>query len=317
MRIIKLVGTLLVIVVVAFVAFNIVRQRVLRGGVPDLPVSTNPIIENHEWANEELITIQGYEHDAMEIGISPGGEYLLFNDRHKKPDKDIHWASRVNDTTYRYEGTVENTVTPTVDATPEFDGLGNLFYTTLKSRPQDGQTMYRASWQPGVAVDPQPVEGDIYVQPRQENGKNWISLDPDVSADGRFLFYSEGLFGSAVFPYPFNVRGAELVGDEYKKISDELLANVNSDQLEYAPAISDDGLELFFTRIERREGDAELSHGIYVTRRDSIAEPFNQPERITAITGFMEAPVLSGDEQHLYYHRMHQGRFQMFRVRRK
>ncbi len=274
-------------------------------------------IPNAAWGTEERVAILGYSADAMEVGISQDGRYLLFNDRNK-PNKDMHWAERIDDTTYRYKGKVGNTVTPTVDGTPSFDAAGNIYYTSLKSYPKDVRTIYKAVFKDGVALNPAPVDGDIYITDRNRHGKElWVSLDPDISDDGAFLFFSEGRFRPGVgFPYPFNVRGAQKVHGKYLKMDDRILANINTNHMEYAPAISSNGLELFFARIGKVKGRPKMV-GIFVAQRNSLEEPFSRPQKIMAITGDVEAPVLSGDGKHLYYHRMDGGRFRVYRVTRK
>lgn len=271
-------------------------------------------VPNHDWSGEERIEIEGYDGDAMEVGISPDGELLLFNDR--GPDKDLHWSTRVDDRTYRYRGTVENTVSPMVDGTPSFDGRGNVYYTSLEAYPGSAETIYRAAFRDGRAIDPVPVEGDIYVRGRNGPGRLWVSLDPDVTDDGTMMVYSEGRFDpTEPLPYPFNVRGAERVGERFVRTDESAFSNVNTAMLEYAPAISADGLELFFTRIARVGGRPKMI-GIYTARRRSRDEPFGRPEKIVAITGDVEGPVLSGDERQLYYHRLDGGRFRVYRVTR-
>jgi|TARA_Y100000310_G_scaffold238285_1_gene241659 hypothetical protein len=272
--------------------------------------------ENHAWSNEESITILDYSADAMEIGISPDDRYLLFNDN-QTPNKDMHWSSRIDDKTYQYRGKVVNTVTDTVDGTPSFDRQGNIYFTTLKTRSNDYMSLYRARFEDGTAHEPKPLAGDVHIENRDQFLKVWISLDPDISDDGRFLFYSEGRFDPLVgLPYPFNVRGAERVGDTFVKMGDQILANVNSDFLDYAPTISTDGLEIFFSRIGKVNGKPDMI-GIFTARRVNTTQPFSKPERVMAITGKVEAPVLSGDEQRLYYHRMDGGRFRVYRVTRR
>ena len=274
-------------------------------------------IPNNEWQNEELVTIKGYDADAMETGISPDGKYLLFNDKNE-PDKDMHWAERIDDITYQYKGKVKNTVSSAVDGTPVFDAGGQLYFTSLKSYPQDVRTIYKAGFKDGIALDPVPLEGNIYVADRNKVGKElWVSLDPDISDNRTYLFYSEGRFCPGVgFPYPFNIRGAQKLDDNYYKIENRILANINTRSLEYAPAISADGLELFFSRIAKVNGRLRFI-GIFVARRASVKQPFLQPEKIMAITGEVEAPVLSGDENCLYYHRKEDSRFRVYRVTRK
>lgn len=312
------IAIVVIIVLVLFIGFSVVRSREAHfTAVAQLPEFVpESVIQNNEWSNEELIDIQGYSADAMEIGISPDGEYLLFNDR-VKGNKDMHWATRIDDLSYKYQGRVENTVTKTVDGTPSFDGYGNIYFTTLKTYRKNFKSIYVARFRDGVALDPIPVEGNIYIKDKNQASKIWISLDPDISDDGSMLFYSEGRFNPrAGFPYPFNVRGAEKVNEKFVKIDDRILANVNTDNLEYAPTISSDGLEIFFSRISKVNGRPKFV-GIYTATRKSRSDPFKTPEKIMAITGDVEAPVLSGDETRLYYHRMNRGAFRVYRVTRK
>ena len=107
-----------------------------------------------------------------------------------------------------------------------------------------------------------------------------------------------------------------LQNGEFVKLDDRILANINTDSLEYAPTISTDGLEIFFSRISKVDGRPKFV-GIYTAKRNSRNEPFAKPQKIMAITGDVEAPVLSGDETKLYYHRMERGVFKVFRVTRK
>jgi Tol biopolymer transport system component len=88
------------------------------------------------------------------------------------------------------------------------------------------------------------------------------------------------------------------------------LKNVNTGALEYAPAVSRDALELFFTRIEG------AAPAIYRAEHRSDKEPFGAPQRVSAITGFVEAPALSPDGRALYYHKLEDGRFVIYRVAR-
>lgn len=276
----------------------------------------NNDIQNDEWFNEEQVEVLNYSGHIMELGISPDGEYLLFNDKNE-PNKDIHWSKRINDRIYEYQGKVQNTVSKKVDAAPSFDGLGNIYFTSLKAYSGNSQSIFVSKFQDGIAVDPVLVDGNIYVKKQNKPFMVWISLDPDVTDDGKLMFYSEGRFDPrAGFPYPFNVRGAERVNGQFLKIKDEILKNINTNNLEYAPAISSDGLEIFFTRIAKVNGQPKML-GIYTAKRSSIYEPFSSPGKIMAITGDVEAPVLSGDENYLYYHRRYQGKFKAYRVTRK
>ena len=78
-----------------------------------------------------------------------------------------------------------------------------------------------------------------------------------------------------------------------------IMANVNTAKLEYAPAISASGLELFFTRFDPGSAAAR----IYRTVRSGKTEAFGTPQLVQAIHGFIEGPAFSPDEKTLYYHR--------------
>jgi len=83
-----------------------------------------------------------------------------------------------------------------------------------------------------------------------------------------------------------------------------------SSSLEYAPAISSSGLELFFTRLE---GSNAV---LYTATRTDTSSPFGVPKRIRAATGFVEGPTLSPDEKSLYYHKREGSLFVIYRVTR-
>jgi Tol biopolymer transport system component len=105
-------------------------------------------------------------------------------------------------------------------------------------------------------------------------------------------------------------------GTRFERLADSgrLLRQVNTRALEYAPATSADGLELFFTRVDGTGPNPQPA--IYRTTRKNAQMPFVQPERVAAIQGFAEAPTLSPDGRSLYYHLLEAGRFVIYRVTR-
>jgi len=96
-------------VAMCIVVFNLVGCKENKSDLLEhLPeYATENDIQNYEWYKEERIKIQDYSGDAMEIGISPDGEYLLFNDN-KKRNKDMHWSTRIDARTYQYKGKVKS-----------------------------------------------------------------------------------------------------------------------------------------------------------------------------------------------------------------
>lgn len=250
---------------------------------------------NKEWKNPQKIEIIGYDKDAMEVGISKDQTLMFFNDR-QKPNKDLHWAERIDDDIFQYMGKMKNVNTYTVDASPVMDDNGNIYYTstynhdTLKNNGIY-TSMYVGKFVDGGVRYPQPLTGDIYVEE-----KKWFSLDTDVSPDGDTIYFSQGRFNTQP-PSIFNVVVAQRVsGNEYK-VKEGILDNVNTDDgLEYAPSISADGRELFFTKLKKVGGKPKFA-GIYVAKRDSTSEPFGIPEKIEAITGVVEAPTITEDSK--------------------
>jgi Tol biopolymer transport system component len=92
-----------------------------------------------------------------------------------------------------------------------------------------------------------------------------------------------------------------------------LLAAVNNTGLNYAPSISVDGLELFFTRATAGSG---ATPAIYRTTRPDTNSAFAAPELVTAAAGFVEAPSLSADGRLLYFHKLVNGTFVIYYIAR-
>jgi hypothetical protein len=88
--------------------------------------------------------------------------------------------------------------------------------------------------------------------------------------------------------------------------------SVNSGALQYAPCLSDDQLELFFTRMQ----PGWPAPAILRATRQSTSDPFGAPQQVSAISGFAEAPSLSADGLSLYYHARVDAHFAIYRVTR-
>jgi len=132
------------------------------------------------------------------------------------------------------------------------------------------------------------------------------------------LYFADGDFsGGNALPRTADIAIAIQSGSGFIRDpnSSTLLATVNTAaNLEYAPCISADGRELFFTRLNLNTSEA----GIHRATRTSTSAAFAAPQRVSAITGFVEGPGLSRDEKSLYYHRENPGtgRFDIYRVTR-
>ena len=259
----------------------------------------------------ENVTIAGYTGDAMEPFLTRDGRYLLFNNRNEAPENtNVHWAARVDDTTFRYRGEILGVNTDALEGVPSMDTDGNLYFVSTRSYPQSFSTLYRARFQDGAATQLELLEGVSRKTP------GWVNFDAEISADGKKLYFVDSYFGTAGHPQNANIVIAVRSGTAFRRLadSDRVLANVNSDALEYAPSTSADELELYFTRV--RPGDSSAGPGILRATRPSLGQPFAIPQRVSAIQGFAEAPTLSPDGRSLYFHARVDGRLLIRRVTR-
>lgn len=137
-----------------------------------------------------------------------------------------------------------------------------------------------------------------------------------MSADGNTHYFNDGMFSGNPFPDSDTISIAIKTGNNFVRDpnSAAMMANINTADLEYAPAISKDGLELLFTRLEL----ATLSARIYQSVRVTTQAPFAAPVVVADITNFAEAATFSPDEKAFYFHKRNDmtGQFELFRVSR-
>lgn len=263
------------------------------------------------FSNPEPVVIAGYGGDAMEPFISRDGAFLFFNDTLN--NKDLYYASRIDDTTYQFPLPISDINSPAVDGVPTTDDAGNFYFVSLYN--YDGasklDSLYKGAWDNGAkTVAGRTPLGVTF-------GSPFLYFDIEASPDGATLYLSLGFFNGGDFPAAADIVIATDPGGGYTldPNSPAVMVNVNTaDKLEYAPAISRNGLELFFTRFDPQTGTPR----IYRTVRSDIAAAFGAPQAVSAVTGFVEGPALSPDEKSLYYHRLNTvaNRFEIYRVTR-
>lgn len=267
--------------------------------------------EYRAFGEPQLVAIRGYQGDAMEPFITKDGRYLLFNNRNDpKIDTKLLFAERVDDLTFDYRGELEGANTSALEGVPSVDRHGNLFFVSTRSYAETLSTIYRGRFGQGRVSGIELVAG---ISLRQ---RGMVTFDAEVSADGSTLFVADGRFAGGHVPETADIDIAVRDGAGFRRLpgARDLLRNVNTAALEYAPAVSGDLLELFFTRLE---GSARSPRtAILRAVRPDAGAPFGAPQRLASITGFVEAPSLSGDGRSLYYHRLDGGRFVILRVAR-
>jgi Tol biopolymer transport system component len=242
----------------------------------------------------------GYQGDAMEPFISKDGRYLFFNNRH------LYYATRIDDQTFTFRGEVVGANSVALDAVASLDTLGRLYFVSTRSYKETRSTIYSGHWNRGT-VDSVAIVPGIS---KQHNG--WVNFDAEISADGHTLWFDDGRFGFFGGPKTAAIETAERHDDQFVRRvnSDTILATVNASGRNYAPCISMNGLELFFTR-------ADPIPTIYRVTRSDTSAAFGAPERVATANGFVEAPSLSGDGTLLYFHRRENNHFLIYVARRQ
>ena len=255
----------------------------------------------------QRVTIRGYAGHAMEPFIARDGRYLFFNNSNDpKVDTNLHHAERVDDLTFDYRGELKGANSTALDGVPSMDRAGNFFFVSTRSYAQSLSTLYRGRFADGAVTGVELVPGVSLRRP------GMVMFDAEVSPDGEVIFVVDGEFRGGPIPRSADIVVVVRDGTAYRRhpASAEFMRNVNTAALEYAPSVSADLLELFFTRASGRE------LVIYRSARRNRDEPFGIPERVGSITGHVEAPSLSGDGRSLYYHRLDGDRFVIYRVAR-
>jgi hypothetical protein len=247
-----------------------------------------PAAEYHGFGAPQRVAIRGYNGDAMEPFITRDGRYLFFNNSNApRVDTNLHYAERVDDVTFDYRGELKGANSPVLDAVASMDRDGNFYFISTRSYFQTLSTLYRGRFRAGTLSGVELVAGVSLER------AGALVFDAEISPMGDVLFFADGEFAGGPVPKSADIAIAVREGAGFRRhpASAEFMRNVNSAALEYAPSISADLRELFFTRA--RTGEV----AIYRSQRRSRDEPFDVPERVAAIAGFAEAGF-----DHVYVH---------------
>lgn len=264
--------------------------------------------------NDARVRIEGYNGSAMEPFITRDDQYLFFNNSSSdSPDMNLHFAKKITNTSFEYLGELPGTNTESLEGVPTMDENGNLYFTSLRSYTTSFKSLYGGIFDGTVLLDVGSIDQSL--NPKI-NGI--INFDSEVSANGQTLYYATGKFSENTFPDEANLQIATLVNDQFRRLdnSDDIMININSGLLEYAAAISEDELELFYTRALITEEETQIR--IFNASRNSKSEPFDFPEVVGSIIGIQtEGPSISSDGKRLYYHKNENGGFGIYMVSRK
>jgi|HubBroStandDraft_6_1064221.scaffolds.fasta_scaffold32052_2 hypothetical protein len=258
-----------------------------------------------KFANPEMVQILGYDdnqghsNDAMEPFISRDGNFLFFNNSNSAAATNLFWATRIDDVTFQYQGQIGGEVNSSgpLDAVASMDSNGTLYFITTRSYSSTGaagylSTIYSGPFTNGAVTTVNPTPG--VAAPRL----GLLNFDAEISADGNTLYFTRGNFATGTLTSTTMMvatrQGGNFVVDPNSAI---IMKTINNQHLNYAADTSADEIEFFFTRTNPKAGPA-----IYMATRKSTSKPFDEPQKIDAISGFAEAPSISPDGLSLYYH---------------
>lgn len=256
------------------------------------------------YGDQIKVNINGLTFDAMEPFISADEQTLFFNSINSGGNTNLYYATKVDDSTFNFVGLVNGTLDTVpgdhLDAVASLDMNNRFFWVSLRDYPTIFENLMNGDYSAGTVSSLKHTYGDfnIYLP-------GWLIMDAAISYDGNYLYYVNAWFNSCDFGMPCiaEIGVAEKVNDTtFNKLpnSNGIFQNVNDvDYITYAPQLSADGKELYFTRIEIGTVNSELC----VSVRDDINDTFSLPMVIYSNNGFVpEATTVSNDKTKIYYH---------------
>lgn len=135
-------------------------------------------------------------------------------------------------------------------------------------------------------------------------------MDHGISLDGEYLYYINARLDKAncVGPCETTLGIAQKINSTTFNVLPEettILKNINNDSyIYYAPCISSDNLELYYTRYLKGPITDNTTFEICVAVRSNSSSEFSVPRVLFSdvISNLVEAPTLTVDKNIMYYH---------------
>jgi hypothetical protein len=279
-------------------------------------ISVVPIsISYPEFVDETEVIVNGYQSDTlMEPFITKDGLLLFFNNYNDGINTSLYYAVRSNDTNFIFAGEIAgvNGTSPHLDAVSSMDMHNTFYFVSARNYPTVIENLQSGQFNNGTTTNVLPVFGNFYI-----NLPGWLIMDAEISKDGNQLYYVNAKLSGQTLPDEAILGIAVKQDSVFNKsnTSDDVLRNINnSDYLVYAPCISSDGREIYFTKMKKGTTIAE----IFVSVRTDINEVFSVPKKIDILGNLAEAPTLTDDGKRLYFHkRLNDGKYNIFTMKRK
>lgn len=261
------------------------------------------------FGSEINVTINGLSFDAMEPFISPNGNYLFFNNLNDGINTKLYYATRVNDSIFNYVGELigtNQTTAPYLDAVADLDVNGNFYWTSTRNYPTELNNLFHGTFSNGNVSNIERVQGDFNM-----NTPGWLVMDHGISLDGQYLYFNNARFDEANCVGPCETTLGVAQKENRSTFttlshSDSILQNINdANYIYYAPCISSDNLELYYTRYLKGDITESTVFEICIAVRSNTSSNFSVPKVLFSetIANLIEAPTLTVDKNIIYYHR--------------
>lgn len=254
------------------------------------------------------VSIAGYDGDLMEPFLTRDGRYLLFNNRNDPAtNTDLQIARVVDPLHMVYLGPIAGANGASLDAVASVDRFNRLYFVSVRDYALSFSSLYTAQLIKGWAWQVRLLPGVSLQQPGA------LNFDAEISADGETLWLVDGRFSGGFLPDSADLSYARRSKDGFLRAAEaaQVLAAVNSAGLEYAPSVSADGLELFFTRYQPATG-----FSVWRSVRAHASAAFAAPLQVSAIASNAEATTFSPDGRALYFHALVDDRYVLMRTER-
>jgi len=255
------------------------------------------------------VTINGLSFDAMEPFISPSGNYLFFNNLNDGINTRLYYATKVNDSTFNFVGELNGTNQPTpphLDAVADMDSLNQFYWTSTRNYPTELNNLFHGTFNSGNVSNIGRISGNF-----NKNIPGWLVMDHGISYNGQYLYFNNARFdgNNCQGACETEIGIAQKVNDSTFNVipnSNSILQNINdTNYIYYAPCISSDNLELYYTRYLRDTITSNTIFEICVAVRNTPTDIFSVPTVLFSelIADLIEAPTITTDKQIIYYHK--------------
>lgn len=266
-----------------------------------------------EFEEPREVNVKGYQGILMEPFLSRDGKILLFNNSNNPAENtNIHWATKIDDLTFQYQGEVAGINTQHLEGVPTLDKNNQLFFVSNRNYGETFSTIFQGNFNAGK------VENISLVKGISKEKLLLINFDVEVSEDGETLYLVDSQFSPQIVPQTGDVFIAKRVGERFERVknSGEIFKNINTKAIEYAVAISADELEIYFTRLNPPITPTSIPEIFYATRNDKESS-FDFPRKVPNINGFVEAATISPDNKLIYFHKKSGEKISLFCLRKK